>query len=171
MKVFYVPWNDLGTVFHEIPWKKNFKVYPSLNKFYKILFLIKLQASSLQFYLKRDLGTGFSCQLFEISKNTFFTEHIWTTASNTVKPLISGQLQALKNLSVIERCPLLGSNFKKVVTFGIKYFVRYSWHFRYLGCPLLGGFTVTPSNNHLICYSQMTFLATLHKIWSQLTSI
>ena len=27
-------------------------------------------------------GTGgFSCELCEISKNTFFTEHLWTTAS------------------------------------------------------------------------------------------
>ena len=33
MKVFYVSWNDLETVFHEIPWKKNFTVYPSLKKF------------------------------------------------------------------------------------------------------------------------------------------
>ena len=98
----------------------------------------------------------FSCQLFEISKNTFFTEQLWTTVSNTVKPLISGQLQALKNLSVIERCSLVESNLKKAVTFGTKYFARYSWHFRYLGCPLLGGFTVTPSHNHLICCSQMT---------------
>ena len=30
MKVFYVSWNDLETVFHEMPWKKNFTVYPSL---------------------------------------------------------------------------------------------------------------------------------------------
>ena len=29
--------------------------------------------------LKRDSGTGFSCEFCEISKNTFFTEHLWTT--------------------------------------------------------------------------------------------
>ena len=46
----------------------------------------------------------------------------------TVKPLNSGHLQVLKNVSVIERCPLLGGNFKKVVTFGTICFVRYSWH-------------------------------------------
>ena len=56
--------------------------------------------------------------------------------------LNSGHLRVLKNLSVIERCPLLGDNFKKIVTFGTKPFVRYSRHVCYLGCPLLGGFTV-----------------------------
>ena len=37
---------------------------------------------------------------------------------NTVKPLNSRHLRVLKNLSVIERCLLLGGNFKKIVTFG-----------------------------------------------------
>ena len=59
-----------------------------------------------------------------------------------MKPLNRGHLQVLKNLPVIERWPLLGGNFKKIVTFGTKRFVRYSWYVRYLGCPLLGGFTV-----------------------------
>ena len=59
-----------------------------------------------------------------------------------VKPLNSGHLRVLKHLSVIESCPLLGGNFKKIVIFGIKCFVRYSWHLCYLGCPLLGGFAV-----------------------------
>ena len=48
----------------------------------------------------------------------------------TVKPLNSGQL------------PLLGGNLAKIVTFGTKHFVRYSRHVRYLGCPLLEGFTI-----------------------------
>ena len=59
-----------------------------------------------------------------------------------MKPLNSGHLRILKNLSVIERYPLLGGNLKKIVAFGTKRFVRYSRHVRYLGCPLLGGFTV-----------------------------
>ena len=59
-----------------------------------------------------------------------------------VKPLNSGHLRVLKNVSVIKRCPLLGGNVTKIVTFGAKYFVRYSRHVLYLGCPLLGGFTV-----------------------------
>ena len=32
MKVFHVSWNYPETVFHEMPWKKNFTVYTSLNK-------------------------------------------------------------------------------------------------------------------------------------------
>ena len=59
-----------------------------------------------------------------------------------MKPLNSGHLRVLKNLSVIERYPLLGVNLKKIVTFGTKRFVRYSRHVHYLGCRLLGGFTV-----------------------------
>ena len=31
MKAFHVSWNDPETVFHEMPWKKNFTVYPSLK--------------------------------------------------------------------------------------------------------------------------------------------
>ena len=64
----------------------------------------------------------------------------------TVKPLNSGHLRVLKHLSVIERCPPLGGNFKKIVIFGTKCFVCYLWHVSYLGCPLLGGFTVYPFN-------------------------
>ena len=62
--------------------------------------------------------------------------------SITVKPLNRGHLRVLRKLSVIERCPLLGGNLKNIVTFGTKCFVRYLWHARYFGCPLLGGFTV-----------------------------
>ena len=58
-----------------------------------------------------------------------------------MKSLNRGHARVLKNLSVIERCPLLGGNFKKILTFGTKPLVHYSWHVRYLGCPLLGGLT------------------------------
>ena len=36
---------------------------------------------------------------------------------HTVKPLNSGHLRVLKNLSVIKSCSLLGGNSKKIVTF------------------------------------------------------
>ena len=61
---------------------------------------------------------------------------------DTVKPQNSGHLRVLKNLSVIKRCPLLEGSLTKIVTFGTKYFVGYPRHIRYLGCLLLGGFTV-----------------------------
>ena len=42
---------------------------------------------------------------------------------NRVKSLNNGHLWVLKNLSVIERCPLLGGNLEKIITFGTKRFV------------------------------------------------
>ena len=48
----------------------------------------------------------------------------------------------LKKLFVIKRSPLLGGILTKIATFRTKHFVRYSRHVRYLGCPLLGAFTV-----------------------------
>ena len=60
----------------------------------------------------------------------------------TVKPLNRGHLLVLKHLSVIKMYLLLAGSLTKIVTFGTKHFVRYSRHVRYLGCPLLGGFTV-----------------------------
>ena len=41
--------------------------------------LIKLQA--LNFIKRETLAQVFSCELCEISKNTFFTENLWKTAS------------------------------------------------------------------------------------------
>ena len=51
-----------------------------------------------------------------------------------------GHLRVLKHLPVIDSRPLLGGNIKKI--FGTKLFLHYSRHVRYLGCPLLGRFTV-----------------------------
>ena len=44
----------------------------------RVSFLIKLQNL---FIKKETLAQVFSCQFCEISKNIFFTEHVWTTAS------------------------------------------------------------------------------------------
>ena len=44
-------------------------------------FLIKLKASSCSFIKKETLAQMFSCEFCEISKNTFFTEHLLATAS------------------------------------------------------------------------------------------
>ena len=51
----------------------------------RVFFLIKLQVAGLEacnFIKKGTLAQVFSCGFCEISKNTFFTEHLWTTASN-----------------------------------------------------------------------------------------
>ena len=47
----------------------------------KSLFLIKLQISACNFTKKETLSQVFSCEFCEISKNTFFTEHLRTTAA------------------------------------------------------------------------------------------
>ena len=45
------------------------------------LFLIKLQARPATLLKKETLAQVFSCEFCEISKNTFFTEHLCATAS------------------------------------------------------------------------------------------
>ena len=55
------------------------------NNCARVSSLIKLQACS--FIKKETLAQVFSCKFFEISKNTFFTEHIWTTASDYEKSI------------------------------------------------------------------------------------
>ena len=42
---------------------------------------------------------------------------------STVKLLNSGHLCIVKNVSVIERRPLLGGNLNNILTFGTKHFV------------------------------------------------
>ena len=45
-------------------------------------FKVKDQCQSLFFNkVAETLAVVFSCEFCEISKNTFFTEHLWTTAS------------------------------------------------------------------------------------------
>ena len=51
-----------------------------------------LMAEACNFIEEETLAQVFSCEFCEISKNTFFTEHVWTTASinilfaNTLRP-------------------------------------------------------------------------------------
>ena len=75
--------------------------------------------------------------------------------NNTVKPLNSGHLWVLKNVSVIERCLLLGGNLKKIVTFGTKGFVCYSRHVRCLRFSPLEGFTVKKNKSEITMTSCM----------------
>ena len=65
-----------------------------------VSFLIKLQgpATLLQ---KETLAEVLSCEFCEISKNTFFTEHLWATASIELPTI-------LENISLENIMPLLG---------------------------------------------------------------
>ena len=47
----------------------------------RVSFLIKLKTSACNFIKKETLAQVFSCEFCEISNNTLFTEHLWTTAS------------------------------------------------------------------------------------------
>ena len=51
------------------------------NTYARISFLIKLQAEACSFIKKEALAQVFSCEFCEISKGTFFTEHLQEIAS------------------------------------------------------------------------------------------
>ena len=53
-----------------------------------VSFLIKLQAQASNFNKKDTLAQVFSCKFCEISKNTYFTKHLRTTAS--IRKLVDG---------------------------------------------------------------------------------
>ena len=87
-------------------------------------------------------------KLFLILK--YAIKNVWKF-SFKVKPLNRGHLRVFKKLSVIERCQLLVGNLKKILTFGTERFVCYSWHVRWLGCPL-GSFTVLIFFKHIFSF-------------------
>ena len=45
------------------------------------IFYQKYFLEACNFIKKETLAQMFSCEFCEISKNTYFTEHLWTTAS------------------------------------------------------------------------------------------
>ena len=47
------------------------------NNCARFSFLIKLQASAFNFFIKETLAQVFSCEFSKISKKTFFTELLW----------------------------------------------------------------------------------------------
>ena len=69
-------------------WKKVFlKILQNSqeNTCARVSFLIKLHTPGLQLYWKETLVQVFCCEFCEISRNTLFAEHLWTTASVTTK--------------------------------------------------------------------------------------
>ena len=48
------------------------------------LFFNKVAGAACIFIKKGTLAQAFSCEFCEILKNTFFTEHVWVTASSLV---------------------------------------------------------------------------------------
>ena len=64
----------------------------------------------------------FSCEFCEISKNTFFTEHLWTTASEEFKHFVS--IQRENHINEVCR-PALAS---KLMFSECKGFLSKTWH-------------------------------------------
>ena len=56
----------------------------------RIYFLAKLQASGLQLFYKETLAQTLSGEFCQISRSTFLTEHLWTTASDLQKQSFPG---------------------------------------------------------------------------------
>ena len=67
--MFFIMWLIAYFIFSLFSWEKQ---PPEV-------FCVKNQACS--FIKKETLAQVFSCEFGEISKNTFFTEHLWATAS------------------------------------------------------------------------------------------
>ena len=57
MKVFHASWNDPETVFHKMPWKKNFTEYPS---FYRSQLLKKK--------CQKDIFLGISFNILQLQQ-------------------------------------------------------------------------------------------------------
>ena len=55
--------------------------YSRENTCARLSSLIKLQSSASKFIKKETLAQVFSCEFCEISKNIFFSEYLWATAS------------------------------------------------------------------------------------------
>ena len=78
MKVYYVSWNDPETVFHEILWKENFTMYPSLYNL-KNTETVSRRCSVKKMFLsqvcnsitKDTLALLFSYEFWESFENTF----------------------------------------------------------------------------------------------------
>ena len=78
---------------------------------YACYFIEKIlwHRKTCNFIKKENLAQMFSCELCEISKNTFFTEHLWTTASENgeyQKIRIGVLKQVLKRQLIIKEISL-----------------------------------------------------------------
>ena len=49
-----------------------------------LFFFLKKRTKARNFIKKESLAQVFSREFYEISKNTIFTDHLWTTASTSL---------------------------------------------------------------------------------------
>ena len=64
---------------------KNYKFLINFTKFTEKHLCQSLFFKACSFIKKETLTQVFSCEFCETSKNTFFTEHLWTTTSEYMK--------------------------------------------------------------------------------------
>ena len=70
-----------------VPYKKEFlKILQNSqeNTCVRVTFLIKLHAEACNFIKKETMAQVFSCEFYEIFKNTSFTEHLRPTTSGHI---------------------------------------------------------------------------------------
>ena len=68
------------------------------------LFFNKVAGGACNFIKKETLAQVFSCEFCEISKNTFFTEHLWMTASGINSQTIDWLDSLLNRCFLWNRC-------------------------------------------------------------------
>ena len=79
----------MNMVYHKIDVKEELQLLQQLVDVYSVTSSyfqkqppeVFCMCQSLNFIKKESLAQVFSCEFYEISKNTFFTEHLRTTAS------------------------------------------------------------------------------------------
>ena len=60
---------------------RNFTKFAGKRLWQSLCLNKSVSVSGLQLIKKETLAQVFSCEFYEISGNTFFTEHLWTSAS------------------------------------------------------------------------------------------
>ena len=78
---------------------RNFTKFTGKHMCQSLFFLLKFQAPPATLFKKETLKQVFSCEFHEISKITFFTEHLWVTASVYSKP--SANSKPWKNMKLL----------------------------------------------------------------------
>ena len=81
-----------------------------------------LQPSACNFSTKETLGQMFSCEFYEISKNSFFTEHLRATTGfeEVVKAIISKVCLETCQTSRVEFFSKIVDDLKSLTTFAKK---------------------------------------------------
>ena len=98
---------------------RNFSKFTGKHVCQSLFFLVKLQAEACNFIKGETLALMFYFEFFEISKNTFFIEHLRATAS---------VCEYTKNASSFERCKCLIRKLRPCRAWGLLWITNWSNH-------------------------------------------